>query len=307
MFTDFSPQTNLSNLKSTLAEYGVAVLPGVISGVECNNLRQTLMNYISNDLNISLPNDFEKLKPLKGGIMRHYGISLLKEVLDLKTDERVKRPYEEIWNQRELTTSFDSVFFGPPPEQLSDNYFFDENRTWFHLDQASNKRDMCCVQGFINCEDTQPGDGCLSVLDKSHLFFNEFYDTFKIDTHGKDWFLLNQVIHVDWFKSKGCEWKTIMAPKRSMVFWDSRVVHMGTAPRKGRPSPNWRILAYVCYTPAQLQSRNDAKLKRNAFVDNKCTAHWPYSVRVFDNKINGFDKKNNLKDLCERQKMLFGI
>lgn len=307
MFADFSPQTDLLNLKSTLSEHGVAVLPEVISREECDNLRQTLLNYINNELNINLPNDFEKLMPLKGGIMRHYGISLLKEILDLKTDERIKKPFEKIWDQSELTTSFDSVFIGPPPEKLGDKYFFDENRTWFHLDQASNKRDMCCVQGFINFEDTQNGDGCLSVLEKSHLFFNEFYENFKIDTHGKDWFLLNQKIHIDWFRSKGCEWRTIMAPKGSMIFWDSRTVHMGTAPRRGRPFPNWRILAYVCYTPAQLQNNYDAKLKRNAFVENKCTAHWPYSVRVFEKVINGFNKKNNLRDLTQRQRELFGI
>lgn len=122
----------------------------------------------------------------------------------------------------------------------------------------------------------------MSVLIKSHHFFNEFYDTFKIDTKGKDWFLLDQKTHVDWFRTKGCEWKTLTAPKGSMVFWDSRLVHMGTAPRKGRLFTNWIILTYECYTPYHFQSKNDAKLKRNAFLDNKFTAHWAYSVRIFD-------------------------
>lgn len=89
MFADFSPQTDLSNLKSTLAVNGIAVFTKVIRSNECDNLRKKIINYINNDLNISLRDDFQKLRPLKGGIMRHYGISHLKEVIDIKTDPRL--------------------------------------------------------------------------------------------------------------------------------------------------------------------------------------------------------------------------
>ncbi|CAF0771066.1 unnamed protein product [Brachionus calyciflorus] len=307
MYTDFFPETDISNLNATLNQHGVCVLTNVFQREECDFIRQRILNHLKTELNVSEPNDFEKLKPLKGGIMRYYGISLLKEVLDLKTDARTVKPFEEIWQNNELTTSFDSIFIGPPPEQTEKDNFFDPNKTWFHLDQASNKHDLCCVQAFINLEDAEHGDGCLSVLEKSHLYFNEFYTHFGINTQGRDWFLLNQKIHVDWFREKGCNWRTIMAPKGSMVFWDSRVVHQGTLPRKNRPNPKWRFLSYVCYTPGYLQSKNDAKLKREAYVNNLCTAHWPYTVKIFNVKTDDFNKTNNLKELSQRQKLLFGI
>lgn len=119
--------------------------------------------------------------------------------------------------------------------------------------------------------------------------------------------MLNQTTHNQWYIDKGCEFNTIMAPKGAMVFFDSRTIHMGTPPRQGRPNPNrWRFLHYVCYTPARFQTREDAKLKRMAYVENRCTAHWPYSVSVFEKSKD--DKTiNDLRYLTQRHKKYLGI
>lgn len=306
MFTDFSPQTDLENLVPTLNKYGVAVLTNIFQHKECDDLKRKIFKHLNNQHNIQSTQDYyRKIRPLNGGLIHSYGLSLLPEVLELKTDERTIEPFRRIWNEPEVTTSFDGLFIGPPPEET--NFFFNPNSLAFHTDQSSDKKEKCCIQAFINLEHTETGDGCLSVLTHSHNYHAEFFEHFKTSSKGKDWFKLKQS-HIDWFiKEKSCQWNTICAPKGSMVFWDSRTIHMGTLPRQDRPCKDrWRFLVYVCYTPAHLQSVEDTKLKQVAYVQNRMTAHWPYGVRLFDRKDDDL-LYNKLENLTPRQRKFLGV
>lgn len=143
---DFSPQTTLDNLNETLEKYGVAVLPNVLSDDECEVFKLSVLNQIALKRGVKKPDDFIRLRPVGGGIIHNYGIALLKEVLDLKTDERVIEPFRRIWPEAngELTTSLDGIHISPPPEQTIARRFFTD--TLFHTDQASNKTTKCCIQ-----------------------------------------------------------------------------------------------------------------------------------------------------------------
>ena len=308
MFSDFYPETTLENLNATLDMQGVAVLPNVFSEHECNIVKKSVLAHLANGYSVKQPGDFQKLKVQAGGIFHKYGVALIKEVLDLKTNERTIAPFAHIWREEELTTSLDGIYLAPPPEQTASPLFFDAQHASFHTDQASNKKEKCCIQAFINMEHTENGDGCLSVLVNSHRFHQEFFKHFNVDSKGKDWFLLNKTDHLEWFKQKGCEWKMIMAPRGSMVFWDSRTIHMGTLPREGRLNADrWRFVIYVCYTPARMQSEEDVELKKQAYLENRCTAHWPYGVRLFGKSDAASSKTNDLSNLTERhRKYLFG-
>ena len=294
-YTDFSHQTNLENLLSTLNEHGVAVLPNVFSNSECDKLKNAVFKHLAQNHNIQTVDDYyKKFRPLNGGLIHYYGLSLIQQVLDLKTDERTVEPFRRIWNESAVTTSLDGMFIGPPSEETK--FFFDPNSLSFHTDQSSEKKELCCVQAFINLEPTESGDGCLSILRNSHKYHGEFFQHFNINTKGKDWYKLNKT-HLDWFiNEKKCEWNMITAPKGSMVFWDSRTFHMGTLPRRDRINRNWRFLVYVCYTPERLQSKEDSNLKRIAYEQNRLTSHWPYGVRLFNRKEDDlmFNKSENL-------------
>ena len=307
MAIDFFPETNLENLNETLEKYGVAVLTNLFTLEECLLFRNTILARLESELNIIEPEDFSKLRPISGGIIRSNGLPFTKEVLELKTDRRVIEAFDKIWNGEELTGSFDAINITPPPELLSQPKFFSEtNPNGLHLDQGSEKLDKCCIQSFINLEDTEHGDACLSVLTGSHLHFKDFMIDFKINTKGKDWLTINKQ-HLDWFLERGCQFSHIMAPKGSIVFWDSRTVHMGTLPREDRVNKNrWRFLVYTCYTPARFQSQDDANLKRYAYINNLPTSHWPFNVRLFKNS-NKDGKKNSLSSLSIKQKKIFGL
>jgi ectoine hydroxylase-related dioxygenase (phytanoyl-CoA dioxygenase family) len=307
-YSDFSPQTNLENLNSTLDEFGIAVLANVITNEECNQFKKEIFKHLSKQHDIHTTEDYyAKFRPMNGGLVHYYGLTLIRPVLDLKTDERVIEPFKRIWNETDLTTSFDGMYIGPPPPPADNEskYLFNLNQLSFHTDQSSDKVVKCCVQAFINLEPTEHGDGCLSVLTNSHKYHAEFFQHFKLNTNGKDWFRLKKT-HLDWFTNeKNCEFKMICAPKGSMVFWDSRTIHMGTLRRQ--MDSKWRFLVYVCYTPACLQTDQDKHLKQVAYVQNRLTSHWPYgSVRLFDRREDDL-MFNKLENLTERHRKYFGV
>lgn len=99
----------------------------------------------------------------------------------------------------------------------------------------------------------------------------------------------------------------ILAPKGSIVFWDSRTFHKGTAPIENRVNiDRWRFVIYVCYTPARLQTDDDTEKKIHAYINNKCTTHWPYKVQVGGKAPDDY-KINSISDLTSRNKKCLGI
>jgi hypothetical protein len=195
MYDDFYPVTTLENLNATLDTYGVAVLPNVFSSDECDTIKAASLRYLAQEYDVHTNEDFKKLNLLRGGMFHNYGVSLTKEILDLKTDERTIEPFKRIWNEEKLTTSLDGLYLAPPPKDT----FFDPTKNWFHTDQASHKPEKCCIQASINLEHIEHGDGCLSVLLNSHKCHQEFFRHFGISSKGRDWFLLNNSNHFDWY------------------------------------------------------------------------------------------------------------
>ena len=81
---------------------------------------------------------------------------------------------------------------------------------------------------------------------------------------------------VEWFKSKGCRVVKQPVKKGGMILWDSRLVHQGSPPKRGRQHPGrWRFVTYVCMGPAAWATEKDLSTKKRAYQNLKSTAHWP--------------------------------
>ena len=154
---DFSPQTTLDHLAETVEQYGVAVLPNVFTEQECDSFRKIIFDHLETKLNVKDADDFIKLKRIGEGkgIIRNYGLPLIKPVLDLKTDQRVIDAYSRLWPEAngELTTSLDALHIGAPPEITKERHFF--NKTAFHTDQGDHKPGKFCIQ--VNVLDSFSG------------------------------------------------------------------------------------------------------------------------------------------------------
>ena len=151
---------------------------------------------------------------------------------------------------------------------------------YFLSDQASTKRGFECVQGLVNLYNVNPGDASLHVLKDSHLLHGEYFDKFGI-TCKKDWYKVPSQEHYNFFTSRGCKEATVLAKAGDLVLWDSRTMHQGIEPRKGRANPSMRSVVYVCMTERRRADDKKQKRRREIFAQERTTPHIPHVPRVF--------------------------
>jgi hypothetical protein len=291
------PQTELlctlDTIVGTLKKHGVAILPAVLSRQECQELRQGLwetMEFVTKGrLHRSEPKHWKKelqnsILPNHGMLVQFHGIGHSQAVWDVRTNAKVQASYKKLFGTEELTVSFDGISFGLPPELTGIGW---HHKNWLHLDQgwgqlpkrrASGRRRA--VQSWVTANDISEGDGTLQVLLGSHMHHEEFATVFQHTEHKIDWYKLTEE-EVAWFARKGCALVNVQCKAGSQVFWDSRTVHAGRAPVKGRHSPHLRFVVYTCYSPRSWLSPYYATKKREIFLAGRMTSHWPHWPKMF--------------------------
>lgn len=117
----------------------------------------------------------------------------------------------------------------------------------------------------------------------SHAYHREYGKVYKSENN-KDWIQVNDL---QFFTDRGCVEHRIVAPKGSLVLWDSRTLHYGAKPLFGRQSPNFRSVVYLCYTPRSLITENTRIRKIDIFNSRgskgykRTTNHWPHKPVMF--------------------------
>lgn len=280
----------LETLKETLDEYGVAVLPALLTEEECITGLSDMWDFIehiSQSWEVPLNrNDnttwkgYYKLLPMHSMLLQHYGIGHSEAVWKLRQHPKLIAPFETLWgeNAENLLVSFDGASFSMPPEITGRGWF---RKNWFHTDQSYTRNDFECVQSWVTLLDVEKGDATLAFYEKSHKLHKEFSEKFGIKDKS-DWFQLKG--EQESFYSSKCEEKRIMCPKGSMVFWDSRLIHCGNEPIKTRKTEKNRCVVYLCYQPRRMASESQIKKKKKAFNDLRMTSHWPCKVTLFGKK-----------------------
>jgi hypothetical protein len=100
--------------------------------------------------------------------------------------------------------------------------------SWFHFDQSPNKKGMHCIKGLLNLQDQNENDCCFAVYSKSHLHHEKFFIENNINCLD-DWYKLT-CKDIKWFESINCIPIKVIAPKGSLILWDSRTAHCSYAP-----------------------------------------------------------------------------
>merc|ERR1712224_181945 len=80
----------------------------------------------------------------------------------------------------------------------------------------------------------------------------------------------------------GC--KLVCARAGDLVLWDSRTIHCNTPGQEEEASPQkcsnepelLRLASYVCMTPASWAADDVLAQRKEAYVKNMCTDHWPH-------------------------------
>ena len=281
--------TNVENLKHTLEEYGVAIIPNVINDEECEEMVNGMWNTLEHwtqswdtPIHRSNPDSWRNIRdlfPKHSMLIQQYGLGQAQFIWNLRQNPKCIEPFTQLWNcePQDLLVSFDAASFHMPPETTKIGW---HRKTWFHTDQSYTRPGFECIQSWVTAFDVNENDATLAFYEGSHKFHKEFSEEFH-NTDKADWTKLNDDTHIQFYQSKGCTEKYIRCPKGSMVFWDSRTIHCGVEPRKGRLNPNFRCVAYLCYMPRQLSTATQINKKIKAFEEMRMTSHWPCKIKLF--------------------------
>jgi ectoine hydroxylase-related dioxygenase (phytanoyl-CoA dioxygenase family) len=276
-------------LRDTLDKYGIAIVPDVLDQSECKKMLKGMMDdveHITQDFDVpfnfedsSTWNSWLKTLPMHSMLQQHWKLGHTQTVWDVRQNPKVIKPFEDIWgvDKKDLLCSFDGITLHFPPEVTNRGWY---RNAWLHTDQSFARPDFECVQSWVTPLGVQEGDGTLTYLRGSHLYHGQTGEEFKI-SNKKDWMKLDQGMIDYYTKNLGCVQECVKCPAGSMVLWDSRLIHCGREPTKGRVNPAIRCVSYICMTPRPRATESNLKKKRKAFDELRLTSHWPHKPKLF--------------------------
>lgn len=298
-----------------LHEHGYQVIPNVFTAERCEEIHAALKQWyadVGTGVDFNNPNTWksENLPYTIHGIHQHYSVGHIQPVWNVRQDPQVVNVFSELWNTAptEMLSSFDGFCLQPPPEWLgrapqARKGIYSElglEGSWYHYDQRRAKVGRHCIQGFVTLQDQTEDDATLMVLAGSHKYHQAFFEHFdktheEIKERAKagDWVKFNQLSELKWVATQpGVKEVRVVAPKGSLVLWDSRTAHCSGKPRPDRAIPQWRSLVYTCLQPRRLATPKDLNRKRELFNARRTSNHWAATPHAFP-KEPRFGKRSN--------------
>ena len=281
--------TDVEHLKETIDKYGVAVIPNVLNNKVCKKLMIEMWDFFEHitqnfktPIKRNNPETYKqlfKLYPLHAMLIQRFGIGHAQFAWNARQNPKIVDIFAKFWNCQpgELLVSFDGSSFHLPPEITKRGWNL--NNTWYHTDQSFTRNEFECIQSFVTFNSINVGDGTLAFMEGSNKHHKHVAEKFKLKDK-VDWFKINKEIE-DYYLSLGCEYKKIACPEGSMVFWDSRTIHCGVEPFKGREKENIRAVTYLCYMPRKLATKANIKKKVKALEELRTTNHWACKPKLF--------------------------
>lgn len=279
----------IETVEKVLDEYGVAIITGLLNETETQSMRNEMWNFLEHiSQNFSTPINrnnpqtwkaFKTLYPSHSMLLQHWGVGHSQMMWDLRQNLKIIEVFAKIYNTtpENLLVSFDGASFHFPPEITNFGWF--RRATNLHTDQSFLRNDKECIQSWMTANPIEEGDATLTFLESSHKFHKDCAIQFGIKDKA-DWYKLNSE-QLDFYNSKGCKQKYISCPEGSLVLWDSRTIHCGIQPVKGRLQPKIRCVGYVCYTPKEWASKKDLEKRIQTFDNLRMTSHWPHKPKLF--------------------------
>lgn len=309
--------TTSKNLKRTLEEYGVAIIPSVISKKEAETMLSEVWDYfehISQGWETPIKRDedgtwreFHTLLPLHGMLVQHWQVGHAQASWNLRQNPKVVQIFADLWKVKpeELLVSFDGMSLSPPPETTNRGW---HRGTRYHTDQSPTRSGFECVQSWITALDVNKGDATLGFLEKSHSLHGDFAKHFNVTEKG-DWYKLKEE-ETQYYLDNGCKERRMLCKAGDQVFWDSRTIHCGVEPLKGRETPNTRSVIYLCYLPRSLFTKKEIEKRQKIFEELRTTTHkgkmFNKNPRKYPNTVLPTITHLNKPELTELGKKLAG-
>ena len=279
----------VDTVKSVLEKYGVAIIPRVLNENETQAMRTGMWDYLEHiTAKFAVPmqrnspatwKSYKQLYPMHGMLLQHWGVGHSQMLWDLRQNSKIIKVFEKIYETTtdKLLVSFDGASFHFPPEITNFGWYHRAHD--LHTDQSYTRNEKECVQSWVSANPIEEGDATLTILEGSHKFHKDCATEFNLNDKA-DWLKLNSQ-HIEFYNKKGCVQKYISCPEGSLILWDSRTIHCGIQPVRGRSQPKIRCIAYVCYTPRERATKKDIKKRIKAFEELRMTTAWPHKPKLF--------------------------
>jgi hypothetical protein len=187
-----------------------------------------------------------------------------------------KHIFASLYGTEDLQTSFDgaSLFPNWSIPELSKSK---TKTSWLHIDQGSTLGSgSMCVQGMLNLMKADAYTGGIVVVDKSHQ--TKIHKMILEHTRNKSNYItldFHSVEIANLVKETGLS--LLCAPARSVILWDSRLIHTNHCAMKKpeHTNPVLRMNNYICMTPR----RHDVftvRTRETMLMERRQTNHWPF-------------------------------
>ena len=335
-----------------LEEQGYCVIPDVLSTSETEILYERVWHEF---IELAWPNcklkdrsNWAESFPMHNKVGVFAGPAGQTQVMwDLRQDPRIVDIFAKIWDTHDLIVSMDGISLMCPPEiregcieswphvdqtilRRQDNVAHNNNPPQDFVSESQLKSKPYTIQGQFLFEESIDGDGGFYCIPKSHQRFTEFahqletISAMEMPKHEKTKArnkFLNEFFesHKDELGNAYCK-KHIVAPRGSLILWDSRTVHWNQHASKSRPykdNPKVRMVGYVCYVPKSRLTNEGKILRKEAFTKGVTTGHNPaypelkytkdHIYRDFEQYLEDSSYKQPLIKLTPLGESLLGI
>jgi hypothetical protein len=128
-------------LRSTLAKYGVAIIPTILDPLEITAMKQGAWQAVEHmGKHLSIPitqanpaswRSYGELFPMHNMLVQHWQVGHAQFIWDLRQNPKIVDTFATLWNCKptDLLTSMDALSFHFPPETTHKGYF---NKAWYH-------------------------------------------------------------------------------------------------------------------------------------------------------------------------------
>lgn len=284
-YEDYAFEFTDKKWRKYLDDNGFVVIKSVVKDEDCLKYRGELWKTIKSLTDVELRGENKKYAKnypfsLHSGM---YNIGHTKTQWEIR--EKVKFIYEELWDDKDLITSFDKFAYLPRARTYQNKPI----SSWIHIDQCLFNKDIVSYQGLLclsnNMEYKSGGNVCIPT---SHLLFEKIMGEEDVKGNKNDWIKLS-----DEFKEKYVKEENVLKTKTKrgdFVIWNSKMVHANMTPRNVKTENDMekryeRVCVYVCMRKRSEINKRTANRRLKAFNEKRSTTHNPAKFKLFNKNL----------------------
>lgn len=308
--------TDTEKIQNLLDVHGFAIVENVLTSEECYSVIDGTwdsMEKITAGLDIPLKRNIgetwpsiKKQKNLRNMYSGH-GIVHAEFFWRLRQNPKILSVFCQAYGggcqPRDLLASFDGLSFQTPPEYNTKGVGWYRN-CWYHVDQSFTRPQRECFQSWVTARDVTSKDFTIGFFAGSHRdTFREFGRTFGI-TKTDNSYKLQSPQEMEFYENRHTQIR-ITCTAGSLVIWDSRLLHSGLEPIRGRKKPAFRTVCFLSYGPRVGVPQRILNKRVHLYETRRATTHWAHKgMKTIPEENSHYDRLIKLKANPQENKLM---